>query len=194
MALRRRIAVGSVHGRFQPLHLGHMEYLERAAELADYLFIGLTQPDVRALRVTTEARHRSEAVNNPLTFFERMHLITEALDNVGIDKGRFSIIPFPIETPEALPDYLPIGITCFTTIVEDWNRLKIERLRAVGYHVEVLWERTEKAYRGETVRRLIQEGDQRWKSMVPVATVRAIERLRLAQRLAELESAEAYQS
>ena len=41
---------GMIHGRFQPLHNGHLAYLEAAAERCDHLFVGITNPDRRAVR------------------------------------------------------------------------------------------------------------------------------------------------
>ena len=34
-----------IHGRFQPFHNGHLEYLRGAAECCDELFVGITNPD-----------------------------------------------------------------------------------------------------------------------------------------------------
>ena len=40
-----RVARGMIHGRFQPFHLGHLEYLRGAAERCDEVFVGITNPD-----------------------------------------------------------------------------------------------------------------------------------------------------
>ncbi|MEE3919398.1 hypothetical protein V2I01_16940 [Micromonospora sp. BRA006-A] len=37
---------GFAHGRFQVLHMEHLEYLLAAAERCDFLHVGITQPDV----------------------------------------------------------------------------------------------------------------------------------------------------
>ena len=34
-----------IHGRFQPFHNGHLEYMSGAAERSDELWIGITNPD-----------------------------------------------------------------------------------------------------------------------------------------------------
>ena len=34
-----------IHGRFQPFHNGHLEYLRGAAERSDEVWIGITNPD-----------------------------------------------------------------------------------------------------------------------------------------------------
>ena len=39
------IARGMVHGRFQPFHNGHLEYLNGAAVRCEEIFVGITNPD-----------------------------------------------------------------------------------------------------------------------------------------------------
>lgn len=39
------IDIGVVHGRFQPLHLKHMEYILAAKVRCRKLYIGVTNPD-----------------------------------------------------------------------------------------------------------------------------------------------------
>ncbi|MGZ4357283.1 MAG: adenylyltransferase/cytidyltransferase family protein, partial [Gaiellaceae bacterium] len=34
-----------IHGRFQPLHNGHLEYLRGAAAQSEEVFVGITNPD-----------------------------------------------------------------------------------------------------------------------------------------------------
>jgi len=34
-----------IHGRFQPFHNGHLEYMRGAADRSDELWIGITNPD-----------------------------------------------------------------------------------------------------------------------------------------------------
>ena len=36
---------GMIHGRFQPFHNGHLEYLRGAAARSDEVFVGITNPD-----------------------------------------------------------------------------------------------------------------------------------------------------
>src|SRR5437588_305320 len=97
--------VGSVHGRFQPLHNGHMEYILAAAAQIDFLYVGLTQPDIRRLEDTPVSSHRASRYSNPLTYFERRGLIIQALIDAGISRSKFDVIPFPIEVPAELPDF-----------------------------------------------------------------------------------------
>ncbi len=81
---------------------------------------------------------------------------------------------------------MPISIPCYTTICEQWNREKIEVLRALGYDVRVLYEREKKTVSGAAIRRDIAAGGDSWKDSVPHATVRAIGQLDLKTRLLRL--------
>lgn len=178
--------VGSVHGRFQPFHNDHLRYTLAASERVDYLLVGLTQPDIGNLHWTPGAMHRDNLVDNPLTYFERLVIIEEALVDAGLSRDHFSIVPFPIETPHKLPYFVDLGVPAYTTICEEWNRQKISMLEDVGYAVHVLWESKEKSVNGSEIRRQIAAGSREWIEAVPSATVRAIDEWNISERLARL--------
>jgi nicotinamide mononucleotide adenylyltransferase len=129
---------------------------------------------------------RERPENNPLTFFERAHIIRESLIDAGVPGGAFGFVPFPIETPQRLHSFMATSVLCYTTICEQWNKDKIEVLEAHGYDVGVLWERPTKKITGAAVRNDILEGGSAWRSMVPAATARAVEQLGLRSRLLKL--------
>ncbi len=180
--------MGSAHGRFQPLHNGHLEYLLRALQYCEFLWIGLTQINIREPGSSPADRHRELSVNNPLTYFERVELITRALMDEGISRADFAVIPFPIEAPQILPDFLPITIPVFTTVYDMWNEYKVQTLSRIGYEVKTLWTRETKEFEGATVRRLILEGDPAWKEMVPCATISTVEGYNIRERLQRLSN------
>lgn len=179
---------GCVHGRFQPPHNGHLEYINAAFELCKFLWIGIARYDIRDNQRCDIAKHRSDKTNNPLTYFERTSITTEMLQDSGIDKNRFGFIPFPIDQPERLPDFLPNHIPCFTTVYDEWNRHKITVLKEAGYRVIVLWEKKEKEVSGQVIRDSIRLGGTLWEAMVPEATKRAVLKLDLQKRLKHLSS------
>jgi nicotinamide mononucleotide adenylyltransferase len=114
-----------VHGRFQLFHNGHLEYLLAATKRCSFLWIGITQYDVSPSKLNPLGRPRERPENNPLTYFERVVMITGVLADSGLSRDSFGFVPFPIERPEALPNFMPITVPCLTTICEDWNREKI---------------------------------------------------------------------
>ena len=179
--------VASAHGRFQPLHNDHLEYLLEAKRRGTFLWIGITQYIVSNLVAAHGADvHRSRPFDNPLTYFERAAIVREALAENGVSYDEFGIVPFPVETPSLLPEFVPLDIPVLTTIRDDWNVKKIAVLRGVGYRVEVLWNRRVAGVSGSEIRRQIIEGDEDYTKVVPAATVRAIDRLDLRGRLKRL--------
>ena len=181
-----RLVVASAHGRFQPLHKGHMEYLLAAKAECDFLWIGITQYNIRSLLDNPVDHRRTRPQDNPLTYFERVQLIMDALVEEGVRREEFGTLPFPIEAPEQLSDFLSTDLVVFTTVYDDWNRHKIRVLEAAGYEVRVLWEREHKEYRGSEVRHGIRHGGTDWHDLVPAATIRAADRLGLHERLSRL--------
>src|SRR6266702_2774642 len=104
---------GSAHGRFQPFHLGHLEYVLAAKDRCAFLWIGITKFDITASALNPLCTHREQPENNPLTYYERLKMITAALLECGVGRERFGFVPFPIETPLSLPSFLPVTIPCF---------------------------------------------------------------------------------
>ena len=177
-----------VHGRFQPPHNEHVDYVRKAFELSIFLWIGLTEYDIRNLVECDLARHRSQAFANPLTFFERVSIWTEILRDFGYDRGSFGFLPFPVDRPNLLNDFLDRSIPCLTTICDRWNIEKIRRLRSCGYSTFSLMRRR-KSIEGCYIRNCIRRGDKTWESLVPIATKDAVYGLDLQRRLGtELES------
>jgi len=181
--LSDKLAEASAHGRFQPFHNGHLEYVLAAKERCDFLWIGITKYETTPTGLSPLGLPRDHPQNNPLTYFERIQIIAAALEENGVPRSQFGFVPFPIETPENLHLFLPISVTCFTTVCEQWNEKKIEVLEAAGYQVEVLWRREPKTVSGSVIRKMILEGDPRWQEMVPKATAQAVESLNLAEKL-----------
>jgi cytidyltransferase-like protein len=86
MSDRHPLAV--IHGRFQPLHLGHLEYLLAGAARCHTLVIGITNPDPAQTveEPADPARGRPEA--NPCTFYERYLMVEAALVEAGVGHDR----------------------------------------------------------------------------------------------------------
>lgn len=173
--------MAAAHGRFQPLHNEHLQYLVAASALCDTLVIGVTQP-VNSHLLGGNSSHRGEATHNPLTFYERAVLIRAALLDAGLKPGTFHVVPFPIDAPSLMADFIPNSLPMITTICDEWNRRKIRTLDEQKYHCHVLWER-EAGIRSSTIRRMLLAGDPTWESLVPSATIEYIEAWRVADRV-----------
>jgi cytidyltransferase-like protein len=68
MGKRDRFPQASAHGRFQPFHNGHLEYILAAKERCDFLWIGITKFEI--FTTTPLGRQRERPENNSLTYFE----------------------------------------------------------------------------------------------------------------------------
>ncbi len=178
--------VGSIHGRFQPFHNEHVDYALAALKSCDFLWIGITQYDIEELKKCKDSPNRGVLSSNPLTYLERINIIKDALLDANIDRAKFDFIPFPIDEPEKLYQFVDINTVCFTTIRESWNRSKVERLSQAGYKVEVLWENLEdKEVSSTLIRESLLNGNGLWKKMVQPSSQRHINSLDLAKRLQE---------
>src|ERR671937_3028454 len=120
---------GMIHGRFQPFHNGHLEYMSRAAERCDELFVGITNPD--PARIKPEAadplRHLPES--NTFTYAERLLMAKAAAAELELDLARVHVIPFPVNEPELWPAYVPAGVTQYLRLFSAWGDAKLTRLR-----------------------------------------------------------------
>jgi cytidyltransferase-like protein len=167
---------GMIHGRFQPFHNGHLEYLRGAAARSDEIFVGITNPDPTRIKEepSDPLRHLPEA--NPFTYVERLLMVQAVAEDEGI---RVHVIPFPVNEPELWPVYVPPGVTQYLRLFSEWGGTKLERMREAGYDVVILDEGVEKEISGADVRSAIRAGAE-WETLVPPGVVRVI---RLLERV-----------
>lgn len=160
--------VGVIHGRFQMLHNGHMEYLLAGKSRCDYLLIGITNPDVILTKASKSNPNRSLLTSNPLTFYERFQMTRGAMVEAGVSIEEFDIVPFPINHPELLLNYVPRDAKFYMTIYDDWSMEKQSALESLGCSIDIMWTRTndEKITSGTEVRSRIAQGKS-WKQLVP---------------------------
>ena len=160
--------VGVVHGRFQLLHNDHVRYILDGREHCDHLIIGICNPDERLTKYTKSNPHRSLKENNPFTYYERYQMIKGTLVSIGISTKEFDIVPFPINYPKRIFNYVPRDAKFYMTIYDAWGYEKKEALDSIGCKTEVLREVSlnEKGISGSDVRKLIKE-KRDWNAYVP---------------------------
>lgn len=163
-----RDSIGVVHGRFQMLHIGHMEYLLAAKARCDYLLIGITNPDLSLTKHSDANPHRSTSLANPLTYYERFQMISRAMLEAKVGRDEFDIVPFPINYPELLFNYVPLSAKFYMTIYDGWSMEKQSALKNLGCDVHVMWTRTndDKVASGTEVRNLMIS-NKPWQHLVP---------------------------
>jgi nicotinamide-nucleotide adenylyltransferase len=170
------IARGMVHGRFQPFHNGHLEYLRGAAERSDELWIGITNPDPARIQYEESDPLRHLPESNPYSYAERLLMAKAAAADVGLELAHVHVIPFPVNEPELWPAYVPTDVTQYLRLFSAWGGTKLERLRGAGYEVVILDEGAEKEISGADVRAAMRAGEE-WTTLVPPGVVRVLRTL-----------------
>ena len=159
---------GMVHGRFQPFHLGHLEYVLEAARCCQQLIVGLTNPDPLRTRFEADDPYRSDPAANPFPYHVRCLMVQRSLVEAGVDAGRFTIVPFPIHDSHLWAHYVPTGVTHFLRVLSPWGVTKVRQLKAAGYPVVDLAREGINTISGTEVRRRWRGGDD-WRALVPDA-------------------------
>lgn len=180
-------SVGVVHGRFQVLHYGHMEYILSAKERCDHLIIGICNPEIELTKYNKVCPHRSKQSANPLTFYERMECVKGALIEAGVPRDEFDIVPFPINFPERIINYAPKDARYYMTIFEPWGEEKERVLKEeLKLDVEVIQRGTfaDKKCNSTEIRGKIYRNEE-WKDDVPNYVYKYIINHHLDERIKE---------
>ena len=165
-----------IHGRFQPFHNGHLEYLRAAVEQCENLVIGITNADPTQISEEATSEHRHLTESNPFSFFQRSVMIRELPIEESIPLERSLIIPFPVHSPDRWRYYLPPDVVHSLRVFSPWEQAKVDRLRQQGYAVEVLHPGVSKAVEATEVRRRMADGEG-WEELVPPSVARVIHRM-----------------
>jgi nicotinamide-nucleotide adenylyltransferase len=167
---------GMIHGRFQPFHNGHLEYLRGAAARSDEVFVGITNPDPTRIKQEPSDPLRHLPESNPFTYVERLLMVQAVAEDEGM---RVHVIPFPVNEPDLWPAYVPPGVTQYLRLFSEWGGTKLDRMQEAGYEVVVLDEGIEKGISGADVRAAIRAGAE-WEALVPPGVahvIRSLERV-----------------
>jgi nicotinamide-nucleotide adenylyltransferase len=167
---------GMIHGRFQPFHNGHLEYLRGVAERSDEVWVGITNPDPARIKpeASDPVRHLPES--NPFSYAERLLMVKAAATDLGLEPATLHVIPFPVNEPELWPAYVPEGVTQYLRLFSAWGGTKLDRLREAGYEVVILDEGAEKELSGIEVREALRMGGD-WERLVPAGVARVLREL-----------------
>lgn len=189
------IEKGVVNARFQILHLKHMEYLLAAKMRCKKLYIGITNPDLSYIRESVNDESRSTPEANPLTYLERYEMIKGAMDEFKVPQSEYEIMPFPINRPEYITQYVPEDATYFLGICDGWEEEKLKILSGLGLRTEVLWRRNqeEAGVTGTWIRSCIASGEE-WEHLVPRSVYQYITERNLEQRIKKLQQAQSQEN
>lgn len=160
--------IGFVHGRFQVLHKGHLKYFLESKKRCEHLLVGICRPELDSFDINEFDNHRSISSSNQLTYYERAMCIKGALIEAGLNESEFDIIPFPIDEPHKIFNYIPKDAIAYMTIFEPWGYEKKEILEKLGLKVIVVFGGSieEKDYNSSDIRNKMYN-NQEWKDDVP---------------------------
>lgn len=164
-----------VTGRFQPLHLDHLELMLLARAGSRHLVVGITNPDPRGRAPDERSAHRHLASANPFTYRERLRMVESALRAGGVAAEDFDVVPFPLDAPEVWHHYVPREAVQFVRALGPWERAKAERLAAAGYVVRSLSPPVGTVRSGTAVRTALSAGADSWRAEVPAAVATLVE-------------------
>lgn len=181
------IKTGVIHGRFQILHHDHLKYLLAGKARCQHLIVGIANPDPSLTRAESADPKRASAAANPLTYYERMRMVRSALVESGIPLTDFAIVPFPINFPKLLHNYVPLDATFFLTIYDDWGQKKLAHFQELGLRTEILWQRpaSQKGLTATEIRRRILNNEP-WQELVPPAVTAILAEINIKKRLQSL--------
>ena len=163
------LKTGVIFARFQVLHLKQVEYMLGAKMRCQKLYVGITHPDIVSFASTSELDiHGITKRDNPLSFIERYQMLLGVLEEFGVKREEFEIIPFPISQPDVLLQYAPQDATYLMSVTTPWDAERLHILEKLGLTTEVLSRKTdlERSVNGTLVRKLIAEGGE-WRPYVP---------------------------
>jgi len=149
--------------RFQPLHYGHLNVLKYCYEKCEEII------------VVVGMASQSHTPENPFTAGERLLMIRESLKWSGLSIDRFITVTLPtIEVSRAAVHYVRLYSPPFKYIVA-LNPIIQRLFSEEGYNViePPLFNRS--VLRGSVIRRMIANGDDRWRELVPPPVVDIIE-------------------
>jgi len=189
-----RYSTGVIHGRFQGLHNGHIEFIKAGFEKCDRLVIGITNyfkqnnPKNITIDISVD-QNRFKDESNPFSFYDRYKMLSETLVELGYSRKDFDIIPFPIENPEDIHKFVDKSNVFLLTIYDEWGETKLKELQNQGFKVEVLWKRTldQKPISGSSIRNKILSNDFNWLSQVPKAVSSYIIENNLVEKIKNID-------
>jgi len=160
-------------GRFQPVHLGHIEAFRYILGDVDELIIGIG------------SSQEGNTFENPFTADERERMLKAALDEAGIDRSCVTIVRIPDVNDDTRWVPHVEAISPKFSVVYSGNPWVQRLFRKKGYEVRTqpLFKRRD--YQGMVIRRKIGEGKE-WESLVPKSVASILRRIGAPRRLRNL--------
>ena len=160
-------------GRFQPVHLGHLDAIKHALKEVDELVI-----------VIGSAQYSHNA-NNPFTAGERLVMVRQALLEAEVDDSTFWIVPVPDVHLHMLWVSAVEGYTPKFNVVYSNEPLTKRLFMEAGYEVKTIPLFERKVYTSTVVREKMVKDDS-WIELVPKSIAVFILKIDGVNRLRDL--------
>lgn len=158
-------------GRFQPVHQGHVHAATQALRQVKELIIGIG---------SAQFSHDPE---NPFTAGERFTMLRLALDEAGVDRASYSIVPVPDTQVHSIWVAQVVAYTPKFDVVFTNDALCRQLFQEAGFRVEGIPYLDRKKLYATNVRNRILNGES-WEALVPpsvakyIAHIGGIDRIR----------------
>lgn len=160
-------------GRFQPLHLGHLQAVKDVLKEVDELVI-----------VIGSAQY-SHNLDDPFTAGERLVMVRKALEEAGIDYARVWVVPVPDVHLHMMWVSAVEGYTPKFDVVYSNDPLTRRLFMEAGYEVKSIRFHKRKVYSSTEIRERLLNGES-WEKLVPESVAEFIKEIDGVNRLRDL--------
>lgn len=154
-----------VTGRFQPVHVQHVELFLRALDDAEHLIVAITNPTIDSYATQDPALHRNRVDANPFDVATRTALLEAAFDDAGIAEVT-RIVTFDIFAPDTWAAVVPLDVTQVVRVYSPWEAEKVVQFRAAGYPTRVLTGESAGKVTASDIRASLFSGGDDWRDWV----------------------------
>ena len=162
--------VALIIGRFQPFHCGHLLLVEKAAEEAELVVIGIGSSQY------------SNTEKNPFTADERRKMIESSVPK----KIKYKIFDIPdVGNNKIWVEHVEKIVPKFDVVYTN-GELERRLFKEAGYRVHATGLFNRDKYAGTEVRRRIIAGEE-WHSLVPAGTLKIMNEIRGEERIKSLD-------
>jgi cytidyltransferase-like protein len=159
---------GLICGRFQPLHYGHFEFIDRALDYVDSLYVGIVNPEIKSTNYSLTAPHRTLKKSNIFSFDERKDMLAKLFERY-FPQTNYKAISFNFKRVPEIVSNLPDNLIIIHTIYDSWGIEKKSILDNINRKYHLLWSRTDKITSGGMVRNALKN-QLEWEHLVPPTT------------------------
>jgi len=139
------MTIGYNHGRYQPIHNGHLNTLRYILDNYDSLVIGIANPmrapvpDISDTELKKSLTRARAPENNPHSYWERLQMINDSLIGEGYSPERFNILPhFAYYDCENWKDFIPPDATIVLAPGDTHHDRKVRLYQSKGWDVEII--------------------------------------------------------